>query len=188
MGWTYSNKPKSESIAEFFRKRFHTDNDEVSYKMLDCSVVHRHEAYIAYEKIDKITNERIVFGVVSLLGYDTKSYYNFGYKDMDESMGPDYHNCPEKILNLLTPTTNENSLEWRKLCKGTITKRKELKFKVNDIVEFETPISFKDGKILSKLKVVKLKPLVFENPDMNTWGKYKCGRKILINHGARIAI
>lgn len=41
---------------------------------------------------------------------------DLGYKDMDESSGPLQYDCPVSILKLLSPTDNENTMEWRKKC------------------------------------------------------------------------
>ncbi len=38
----------------------------------------------------------------------------FGYKWMDESYGPYFLGYPKSYFKLLTPTTNEFALEWRK--------------------------------------------------------------------------
>ena len=35
---------------------------------------------------------------------------------MEETMGPCYYNCPKAIIDLLTETTNEWALEWRRKC------------------------------------------------------------------------
>lgn len=75
-----------------------------------------------YEDIPK--EERKVFGVVFLTSVDMKDYFNFYYKDMDETMMPCYYNCPKSILKLLSDTDNENALEWRSLCYENIEKKK----------------------------------------------------------------
>lgn len=54
-----------------------------------------------------------VFGLVALTSIDGKE---FSYKDMDDTCGPNYWDCPLSILKLLTPTNNENANEWRKRC------------------------------------------------------------------------
>lgn len=41
----------------------------------------------------------------------------WGHKDMDETMGPYYYDCPKSILSLLTPTNNERANEWREECR-----------------------------------------------------------------------
>ena len=40
----------------------------------------------------------------------------FGYKEMTETSHPFYYDCPKSILKLLSPTTNEEALEWRNGC------------------------------------------------------------------------
>ena len=71
-----------------------------------------------YETVEIIPErERETFAVVFLTSVDNKRYYNFCYKDMDESCGPCECKCPIVILNLLTPTTNKFALAWRQRCR-----------------------------------------------------------------------
>jgi hypothetical protein len=37
----------------------------------------------------------------------------WGYKPMDESMGPYYYDCPKKFLKMAGPPMNEWSKDWR---------------------------------------------------------------------------
>lgn len=64
-----------------------------------------------------------VFAGVCLTRLDSKEYCNFGYKDMDESMGPFQRDCPVSILNLLSTTEYEYAVEWRKACLENATKK-----------------------------------------------------------------
>lgn len=41
----------------------------------------------------------------------------WGYKDMDESMGPCEDKCPVSILDLLSPTDSQRANEWRDRCR-----------------------------------------------------------------------
>lgn len=190
MGWDWTNRERGETIFEFFKDRFYTDNEKYGYNVLACSVVKRREAYLACEKIDKVNNTRIVFGIVCLLGYAPKSYYNFGYKDMDETMLPYYFNCPEKILNMLTPTTNEQSMKWRDECRNVQKMRKELrKLEVDTVIELDPPIQFMDGFTCKNLKVKTKRPLRFLPVNADSNGNrytYKCSRATLIDHKAKV--
>lgn len=138
MGWSYSHKPKGQTVRSFLEERFNCVNDTGSWKILDCKSS-IHEAYLALEVIHT-GKERRVIGVVCLLGYDKKSDYNFGFKEMDESMGPYYFNCPASILDKLTPTDNDQSLKWRAKCRENVSKGKALQ--VGCTVRFPVPISF----------------------------------------------
>lgn len=40
----------------------------------------------------------------------------FYYKDMDETCGPCYYDCPKSILSLLSKTDSKWANEWRKKC------------------------------------------------------------------------
>ena len=119
MGWSYTFKPSSMSVADFFKKEFKGEFG----KVIGCAVKGMRTAYLAYE-ITK-DGERKVFAFVCLLNY-SKDHYNFGYKDMDESMGPYYYDCPKRILDLLTPTDNVNALEWRKECLKRLSEKDSL--------------------------------------------------------------
>lgn len=55
-----------------------------------------------------------VFGAIFLTQI---SNGDWGYKDMDEAMGPNASRCPKGVLNLLSPTTSENALRWRERCR-----------------------------------------------------------------------
>ena len=60
--------------------------------------------------------EQKVFGAVFITSTCMKEYFNFGYKDMDETMGPGDCNCPKSIIALLSETDNEYALYWRQKC------------------------------------------------------------------------
>ena len=51
----------------------------------------------------------------------------WGYKDMDETMGPCEDKCPASILALLTPTDNQTANEWRERCRKNIAKAAEIR-------------------------------------------------------------
>lgn len=62
-------------------------------------------------------DKRETFGVVILTSVDMKDYFNFSYKEIDETMGPCEDHCPIGIINLLTPTTSEWANQWRDRCR-----------------------------------------------------------------------
>lgn len=69
-----------------------------------------------YIYVDIPKEEQYVFAVVFLTSTDSKDYFNFSYKDMDETCGPCYYDCPKGILDLLTPIESEWANKWRKAC------------------------------------------------------------------------
>lgn len=136
MGTTCTHKPKGVSVTEFFVNhgvlRWGDDNPH-TYKVLDTALVNLKEFYAAVEMIHKETGVRRVWAAMIKVTFTRTaraSRYrdgwdeNFCYKDMDESMGPCYHNCPERILKLLTPTENEYAAKWRAECWAKIEAKK----------------------------------------------------------------
>lgn len=121
MGWTFTNTDlkRKEAINELYN----WDSDRYRTRVLK-SVMKGSVYYGAVEQICKDTAIRTVTGVVVLTSSDKKHGYNFGYKSIDETMGPGYYDCPRSILNLLTDTDNEYALEWRKNCRENLSRPK----------------------------------------------------------------
>lgn len=167
MGWTYTRKEKGTSVKEFFENRWNSENIEI----LDVAVVKMRTAYMAIK--NNQTNE--VFGLVALLDYANKDYYNFGYKDMDESMHPYCYDCPKRILNLLTPTDNENAKAWRSECRKQLSEKKKVPtLKDGMIIRFENPLNFTDGRTLQEFQVVKFgRKVRFRNGGLYNISKWR---------------
>jgi len=144
MGWTsyhatnYKNG-KVDRKAEM-DKLFTWSNDHVAMKVLKSSMV----STIYYAAVEEIRDgERTVFAAVCITGgadrYDP--YFNFSYKDMDETMGPGYYDCPKGILDLLTPTDSEYANEWRRKCrearenKKTVVHKKSVYVKAKALID-----------------------------------------------------
>ena len=181
MGWTWTHKEPGESIFDFFSSRWNDeekreDGSVILRKVLDCAVVRLKTAYLAYEIIS--LNRREVVACVCLLGY-SKDYYNFGFKDMDENMGLFNYDCPERILNLLTPTSNGLANKWRYRCREMLEKKKSApKLQVGDVLEFAQPVRFTNGSVTRHLAVMALRPLRFKiaQPAKNGGFKTSYGR------------
>ena len=108
-----------------------------------------------------IKRDATVFGVVFLTSTDMKDYFNFSYKDMDETCGPYQHDCPKGILDLLTPTASELANEWRKNCYAKHMEKKNPNtlnnLPIGTVIEVELPfdtIFYNKG---DKVKLTKCK-------------------------------
>lgn len=108
MGWTTLRIDCSPS--EWFRKEYNNDH----FKVIDVAIVHRTELYAAVKEIP--TGKVICF--IFRLGYMSRDYHNFSYKDMTEFAGPFMYRCPKRIFSLLTTledtADNERAIDWRK--------------------------------------------------------------------------
>lgn len=156
MGWTFTNKGPGRT-REFFERQFNYDkpSEGKSGKVIACSATWA-VAYMAYEVI--APGKRDVVALVCLIRHVPRAVdgYNFGYKDMEECMGPYESKCPATILKLLTPTTNESAIEWRARCWERINKRKNApKVHKGDLIHFVKPLTFKSGATLDYFRWVK---------------------------------
>jgi hypothetical protein len=112
MGWTCYRKPANVK-AELDGLLTWSDANGVR-RVLDSGIVNFHTYYAAVEHT-KPTGERIVFAAVTLLQF---THGEFCRKDLDETCGPTERECPERILDLLTPTDSEFALQWRWDCRA----------------------------------------------------------------------
>ena len=122
---------------------------------------------------------RTVFALICLLSYRPRDDFNFGYKDMDECMGPYDAECPGRILDLLTDTDNETAGRWRETCREHLTRERAIRHLVpGTVIELATELRFNDGRKMKRLMLVSQRPLVFADPD-NQAAKYKVGPSFL---------
>lgn len=129
MGWMYVHKPKEITVANYFAKQWNVvanNDNQTSQILLDCAVVQLRTAYIAIEQVQHAKGTREVLAVICLLAYNRHDYHNFGYKDMDETMGPYECEAPQRILDLLTPTSHDNALAWRAACNANLSLKERI--------------------------------------------------------------
>jgi len=107
MGWSYTHRDKGTSNVEYFRADWERGG---TYQLLDGATV----GGTFYAAIRGQDGE--VFAAVTLTRW-VRDVFNFGTKDMTEHMGPVEARCPDRILDLLTPTTDETANAWRAKCR-----------------------------------------------------------------------
>lgn len=84
-----------------------------------------------------------VFAAVFLTRTDSGDW---GYKGMDEAMGPVESGAPLKLLDMLSETTSQSALNWRQRCRDNAAwQRKREKLADGDVVRFKQVISFTNG-------------------------------------------
>lgn len=81
----------------------------------------------------------------------------WGFKDMDECMGPGMSEAPLAILDLLSPTSSEYALKWRERCRA-IAALKSRTIENGDVIKLETPLEFADGRERSLFRVDRSTP------------------------------
>lgn len=131
MGWDFSHRDKGMTTKDFMQREFGAERPILASGVVDGVF------YAAVQNGDE------VFGAVVLM-QRAKDYFNFGYKAMDDAMGPWESQAPAKVLDLLTPTDNENANEWRARCRANLAKV----LKKGDKVRFAERLSFTNGASL----------------------------------------
>lgn len=131
MGWSYTHRAKGTSNLDYFRAEGWAEG----YELLDGMTVGS-TFYGALRRPDGLTE-----AVVILTRWAPRDEFNFGTKSMTEAWGPTEARCPDRILDMLSPTellygvpeyeTEERNgtthlhgkngaawaIEWRKACR-----------------------------------------------------------------------
>jgi hypothetical protein len=125
MGWLYMTNLKGHKTPKaYLDDQFTFAGEHADLRVLRSALVHMKRYYVAVERTDE-NGKRHVFAVVCLVNYNlrAKEGFIFGYKDMDESMGPCETDCPAAILDLLTETNSEWAKQWRERCRKRLQKK-----------------------------------------------------------------
>lgn len=161
MGWLYMqsladhNGPRQYLDAQFTFMR-----PDLTSKVLRSALVGMRVYYAAVEHVRREGSEHTVFAAVCLVHYNLRDRegYIFGYKDMDETVGPNESDCPEAILDLLTPTEYPYAQAWRTRCRENAAARRALSSKPSprpgQTIVFDQALSFSDGRSLDRFEVV----------------------------------
>jgi hypothetical protein len=106
MGWLYtSGITRSELIA---RRTKPWENQGLSARCLEHTCV-GNVLWTVWEHTKDGKAERFI-GCDLLAGHNGSGW---GYKDMEESMGPCYYSCPLKYLDLVPEPDSPYAKEWR---------------------------------------------------------------------------
>ena len=167
MGWLFSHRePKREPLKEWIIDKVNCEDESRSWKVLDCAIVNFSTAYMAAEYVNKKDGSRRVIALVLLIRHHRGEYCNWGYKDMDETMGPCENQCPKRILELLTPLTEEDGYakQWRLDCWKNIALSEKLKPGVK--INTKEKVSFGSYGECSHFELISVKPFHLKALDL----------------------
>jgi hypothetical protein len=163
MGWLFMQRLDGhKGPKEYLDAQFTYRNDQSQLRVLRSTLVNRRVYYAAAERILNADNTRVVFAIVCLVKWAPRARdgYTFGYKDMDETVGPCECDCPAGILDLLTPTEYPYAIKWREKCRANLADRivqaKKPKPKLGQNLVLAEPMAFTDGYKLSRFRVTTL--------------------------------
>lgn len=183
MGWLYMPRAslgahqsaKSYLDDQFTYERDGGDGTRRGLKVLASSCPGNRVYYAAAQVITNGIGGEI-FAIVCLVRWNPRDKEGlvFGYKDMDESMGPCEDHCPKSILDLLTPTEKEYALDWRRRCRENLARRTR-RVEDGDRIRLSEPMTFTDGHVGQEFIVEKRgRRVVLRDPDRH--GCYRISR------------
>jgi hypothetical protein len=113
MGWTLvDHRPAGESHEDFLAREVLGEKQEI--------LASAHIGGIGgtfYAAVRENSGGEVWALVVLTTG---RAGSRFGWKEMEESQGPAPCECPAHILDLLSPTTDEQALAWRARCRSRL--------------------------------------------------------------------
>ena len=180
MGWLYMQSLGGHSGPRaYLDDQFTYTSDTVRSTVLRSALVRMRTYYAAVEQLSE-GRARGVFAVVCLVRYNPRDRegYIFGYKDMDETMGPCEAECPAAILDLLTPTDNAHATEWRARCRA-VAEQRALRPRLRNgwMLVFDEPLTFCDGTTHQRLEVAidPSRPRAIRFRPPGGYGRYRIG-------------
>ncbi len=158
MGWLYKRDPIDDPVA-YLTRRYNGENERRISRVLAAARV-AGTVYMAVRTTEKATGTSYVFAAVILISNTRR--HGFGYKDMDESMGPYECACPDRIMRLLSPLADipnpSYAADWRArvaahrhAAAALRAKRKSLQ--PGSIVTLPQPVGFRDGTTADAFRV-----------------------------------
>jgi hypothetical protein len=156
MGSTSEHRDRGITDRQFWQDRL-----DKQYRILDCATIGRTVFYAAVETTEG-PNAGKVEAFIALQHWAPNDWYNFTHKTMTETAGPCDASCPARILDLLTPITEDQhtahpvrkygycpacaALEWRASCREVADNRaRAAKVRKGQVVKFSKPIEFRSG-------------------------------------------
>ena len=162
MGWTFTHGETKKSLIQDRCKGWHTQAAK-GISLAKC--VRGNILWIVWEVTRKDTDQVGRFIECDILGSD--GAFGWGYKDMEESMGPCYYSCPIKFLDMVQEDgTGNTSEKWREEVRKHAAQ-------VNRKVKVGEMFKLSDGRVLTVLTVRPLRVSV------NGFGTFRCSRRIL---------
>ena len=145
MGWLYMRSLGIHAgPCEYLDAQFTFEGTECRCCVLRSALVRLRTYYAAVERV-QADGDRQVSAVVCLVRYNPndREGYVFGYKDMDENIGPVESECPVVILDLLTRG------------EGGRAAGRGPRPRPGQTVVSDEPIAFRDGRRLDRLVVAE---------------------------------
>lgn len=124
MGWTFKYGDTKQDVIRDWTQEQGWGEGKVGLAIRHC--VRGNVMYTVHEIRERETGKAVTrFIGVFLLGTDGKG--NWGYKDMEESMGPCYYSCPLAYLDMVPMPDSKYAPAWREAVREYWAKKKSVK-------------------------------------------------------------
>lgn len=142
MGWTSYTKPAN--VKQHLDGEFGED-----YTLLASAL----KGFTYYAAIRDDRNGAVI-ATVTLVRYYRDG--NMSVKHMSDDMGPCERECPENILDLLTPTDQKWAQEWRADCRENLLRRAAVRgLKIGEMFSFSKPLRFTNGEEYQEFRLIR---------------------------------
>ncbi len=111
MGWLFLHECRTKAdVRNHLLSDLNRSDERAERKVLVHRTVGNH-LWIAFKCVPTDPEHKpLSFVILALLAKDNGCW---GYKDMDENMGPCEVDCPESVIAAAGPTEHEWALKWR---------------------------------------------------------------------------
>jgi hypothetical protein len=166
--------PKAYLDAQFTYERVACGDAEfIGLRVLDSACPGNRTWYGAIERYDEAGRGVYVFAGICLVKWNPRAKDDLilGYKDMDETAGPSEAACPQRILDLLTSTSEPYALDWRRRC-HTLARLRARKLPDGALIRLPEAMTFTDGSKHSEFRAQREgRRIVLTDPDGR--GRYR---------------
>ena len=163
MGWYYSAAwaTRKDVIAELTKG---CDTENVTAKALKHCYRGNAWSGVLWTVVEieqKETGKKERYIACDLIRYSNVSPAGFGYKPLDESMGPYYYSCPLGYLDMVTEVKNQN---WRDQVEAYHAKRKA-KFPLR----IGLKVKLTDDCNIPEVTITNIRPIMGIGPDRRSY-------------------
>lgn len=158
MGWTYFHKDPEVKAIDVLKNVWSSRCKVLDSAKVGSEVYQLVEVAESGKQIDnyyeKDENGKYRFIAVFFTDNKPNEHCNFGYKTMDETVGPYAYNCPKRILDRASKLRDTRyAQDFRDRCYAKHERRKKLP-KVGQRIRLAEPLQFSNGQHYQEFKVV----------------------------------
>jgi hypothetical protein len=164
VGWTYSNRTKGLTTRQWFEEEFEWGPGKRREIVADG--ISGATYYAAVRDNEDLGHGHGHVWAFVAVTRRAAGYWNFGYKDMDETMGPWDAEAPARVLDVLSPTGDDTALEWRARCRAhNACQAFARRVRPGTRLRFLEPVEFADGARLDTFELVDRGRALFRPAD-----------------------